>query len=152
MCNLIYACGLEAARCFMKIQLKNGLLLLKQRPAIERPEGANNHGRPSPRSFPPPTLPIQRRYDPSEEPHRKVFGTKVAVDDVSFSVEKGEVLGFLGPERRRQVHHHAHGHRLLPAHQRFSVSLGGIDMLENPEKAKQILGYLPENALRSILT
>ena len=27
----------------------------------------------------------------------KVFGTKVAVDDVSFSVEKGEVLGFLGP-------------------------------------------------------
>jgi ABC-2 type transport system ATP-binding protein len=27
-----------------------------------------------------------------------------------------------------------------------SVSLGGVDMLEEPEKAKQILGYLPENA------
>ena len=27
----------------------------------------------------------------------KVFGTKRAVDDVSFSVERGEVLGFLGP-------------------------------------------------------
>ena len=28
---------------------------------------------------------------------RKVFGQKVAVDDISFNVEKGEVLGFLGP-------------------------------------------------------
>ena len=27
----------------------------------------------------------------------KVFGTKRAVDDVSFSVDRGEVLGFLGP-------------------------------------------------------
>ena len=27
----------------------------------------------------------------------KVFGTKRAVDDVSFSVNRGEVLGFLGP-------------------------------------------------------
>ena len=27
----------------------------------------------------------------------KIFGTKRAVDDVSFTVERGEVLGFLGP-------------------------------------------------------
>ena len=27
----------------------------------------------------------------------KRFGTKTAVDDVSFKVEKGEILGFLGP-------------------------------------------------------
>ncbi|MEP6792862.1 MAG: ATP-binding cassette domain-containing protein, partial [Saprospiraceae bacterium] len=27
----------------------------------------------------------------------KLFGTQIAVDDVSFQVEKGEILGFLGP-------------------------------------------------------
>ena len=43
----------------------------------------------------------------------KTFGAKRAVDGISFTVERGEVLGFLGPERRRQVHHHAHDHRLL---------------------------------------
>ena len=45
----------------------------------------------------------------------KAFGPKLAVNDVSFTVERGEVLGFLGPERRGQVHHDAHGDGLHPA-------------------------------------
>jgi ABC-2 type transport system ATP-binding protein len=75
----------------------------------------------------------------------KVFGTKVAVDDISFSVEKGEVLGFLGPNGAGK----STTMRMVTGYFRptsGSVSLCGIDMLENPEAAKQRLGYLPENA------
>jgi ABC-2 type transport system ATP-binding protein len=76
---------------------------------------------------------------------RKEFGTKVAVEDVSFRVEKGEVLGFLGPNGAGK----STTMRMVTGYFRptsGSVSLGGIDMLEEPEKAKQLLGYLPENA------
>lgn len=76
---------------------------------------------------------------------RKEFGTKVAVEDVSFKVEKGEVLGFLGPNGAGK----STTMRMVTGYFRptsGSVSLGGIDMLEKPEKAKQLLGYLPENA------
>ena len=75
----------------------------------------------------------------------KVFGTKVAVDDVSFSVEKGEVLGFLGPNGAGK----STTMRMVTGYFRptsGSVQLCGIDMLEEPEQAKQRLGYLPENA------
>ncbi|MDZ4401059.1 ATP-binding cassette domain-containing protein [Prosthecobacter sp.] len=75
----------------------------------------------------------------------KVFGTKVAVDDVSFSVEKGEVLGFLGPNGAGK----STTMRMVTGYFRptgGSVKLCGIDMLEEPELAKQRLGYLPENA------
>ena len=48
----------------------------------------------------------------------KAFGPKLAVNDVSFTVERGEVLGFLGPNGAGQVHHHAHDHRLHPADRR----------------------------------
>ena len=37
----------------------------------------------------------------------KRYGDKLAVDDVSFVVQPGMVTGFLGPERCREVHHHA---------------------------------------------
>jgi ABC-2 type transport system ATP-binding protein len=76
---------------------------------------------------------------------RKEFGSKVAVDDVSFKVEKGEVLGFLGPNGAGK----STTMRMVTGYFQptsGSVSLGGIDMLDEPEKAKQILGYLPENA------
>ena len=37
----------------------------------------------------------------------KIFGEKlIAVNNVSFSVEKGAIFGFLGPERCGQDHHH----------------------------------------------
>ena len=76
---------------------------------------------------------------------RKEFGSKVAVDDVSFKVEKGEVLGFLGPNGAGK----STTMRMVTGYFRpttGSVSLGGIDMIDDPEKAKQLLGYLPENA------
>lgn len=76
---------------------------------------------------------------------RKEFGTKVAVDGVSFSVAKGEVLGFLGPNGAGK----STSMRMVTGYFRptaGSIKIGGIDMLENPEEAKKSIGYLPENA------
>jgi ABC-2 type transport system ATP-binding protein len=76
---------------------------------------------------------------------RKEFGTKVAVDGVTFSVQKGEVLGFLGPNGagKSTSMRMVTGYYLPTA---GSIHVGGIDMLEEPEKAKRSIGYLPENA------
>ena len=46
----------------------------------------------------------------------KRYGRVTAVDDVSFRVERGEILGFLGPERRRQDDDDADPHRLHAGH------------------------------------
>lgn len=76
---------------------------------------------------------------------RKEFGAKVAVDGVTFSVEKGEVLGFLGPNGAGK----STTMRMVTGYFRptsGTVSIGGVDMLESPEQAKHCIGYLPENA------
>ncbi len=76
---------------------------------------------------------------------RKEFGAKVAVDNVSFTVEKGEVLGFLGPNGAGK----STSMRMVTGYFRptsGSIKIGGIDMLESPEQAKKSIGYLPENA------
>jgi ABC-2 type transport system ATP-binding protein len=76
---------------------------------------------------------------------RKEFGSKVAVDGVTFSVEKGQVLGFLGPNGAGK----STTMRMVTGYFKPTagkISVGGIDMLENPEQAKRAIGYLPENA------
>jgi ABC-2 type transport system ATP-binding protein len=76
---------------------------------------------------------------------RKEFGAKVAVDNVTFSVEKGQVLGFLGPNGAGK----STTMRMVTGYFQPTagkISVGGIDMLEDPEKAKKSIGYLPENA------
>lgn len=42
----------------------------------------------------------------------KRYGNKYAVDDISFTVERGEILGFLGPNGAGEIHHHEHHYRL----------------------------------------
>ena len=76
---------------------------------------------------------------------RKEFGTKVAVDGVTFNVEKGEVLGFLGPNGagKSTSMRMVTGYYLPTA---GTIHVGGVDMLDSPEKAKRSIGYLPENA------
>ena len=58
----------------------------------------------------------------------KRYGRATAVDGISFQVEKGEILGFLGPERGRQDHHHAHPHLLPAAHARARRGWPGYDV------------------------
>lgn len=75
----------------------------------------------------------------------KLFGQKRAVDGVSFSVERGEVLGFLGPNGAGKSTTMRMITGFLPPTS-GRVTVGGFDMQENPIAAKQLLGYLPENA------
>jgi ABC-2 type transport system ATP-binding protein len=75
----------------------------------------------------------------------KAFGPKLAVNDVSFTVERGEVLGFLGPNGAGKSTTMRMLTGFIPP-TAGRISIGGFDMLENPIPAKRLMGYLPENA------
>jgi len=75
----------------------------------------------------------------------KHFGSKVAVDGVSFTVKKGEVLGFLGPNGAGKSTTMRMVTGYLPA-TKGSVRIGGADIEENEIEAKSKIGYLPEAA------
>jgi len=75
----------------------------------------------------------------------KHFGAKRAVDDISFTVEKGEVLGFLGPNGAGKSTTMRMITGFIPPTD-GSVTVGGFNMVENPIPAKKLIGYLPENA------
>src|ERR1700676_1754799 len=75
----------------------------------------------------------------------KSFGPKLAVDNISFSVERGEVLGFLGPNGAGKSTTMRMITGFIPP-SAGSVSVGGFDIVEDPIPAKRLMGYLPENA------
>jgi len=75
----------------------------------------------------------------------KAFGPKLAVNDVSFTVERGEVLGFLGPNGAGKSTTMRMITGFIPPTS-GRITIGGYDMLENPLPAKRLIGYLPENA------
>ncbi len=73
----------------------------------------------------------------------KHYGDIVAVDDVSFRVEKGEILGFLGPNGAGKTT----TMNILTGYISASsgvVTIDGRDILEEPLEAKRRIGYLPE--------
>jgi ABC-2 type transport system ATP-binding protein len=77
----------------------------------------------------------------------KRYGATLAVDDVSFRVERGEVVGFLGPNGAgKSTVLRMLSTWLLP--DAGSVSVAGHDTRREPLGARRALGYLPEhNAL-----
>ena len=75
----------------------------------------------------------------------KTFGAKRAVDGISFAVERGEVLGFLGPNGAGKSTTMRMITGFLPPTS-GTVTVGGFDIGEQPIPAKQLIGYLPENA------
>ncbi len=75
----------------------------------------------------------------------KHFGPKVAVNGVSFTVERGEVLGFLGPNGAGKSTTMRMVTGFIPP-SAGRITVGGYDMVENPLPAKRLIGYLPENA------
>src|SRR5437660_10587940 len=75
----------------------------------------------------------------------KAFGPKRAVDGISFSVEKGEVLGSLGPNGAGKSTTMRMITGFMPPTS-GAISVGGYDVLESPIEAKRLIGYLPENA------
>src|SRR5882672_4773266 len=75
----------------------------------------------------------------------KTFGAKRAVDGISFGVERGEVLGFLGPNGAGKSTTMRMITGFIPP-SAGTVSVGGFDILDQPIRAKRLIGYLPENA------
>lgn len=75
----------------------------------------------------------------------KAFGSKLAVDGISFKVERGEVLGFLGPNGAGKSTTMRMVTGFIPPSD-GKISVGGYDMLTNPIPARRMIGYLPENA------
>jgi len=76
---------------------------------------------------------------------RRSFGAVVAVDGVSFDVEKGQVLGFLGPNGAGK----STVMKMLAcflAPDSGTAAICGYDILKNPIQVRKSLGYLAENA------
>lgn len=73
----------------------------------------------------------------------KRYGTHLAVDNVNFSIKKGEVIGFLGPNGagKSTIMNILTGYLSLT---QGSVSIDGFNIMEYPEEAKKRIGYLPE--------
>ena len=73
----------------------------------------------------------------------RYYGDHCAVDNVTFALRKGEILGFLGPNGagKTSTMQMICGN-LAPTSGQIRVN--GIDILDNPKDAKRELGYLPE--------
>lgn len=73
----------------------------------------------------------------------RLYGGRAAVSEVSFTLAKGQVLGFLGPNGAgKSTTMKMLTGNLAPS--LGSVKICGIDMIENPKEAKALIGYLPE--------
>ena len=75
----------------------------------------------------------------------KQFGSKLAVDDLTFTVKKGEVLGFLGPNGAGKSTTMRMITGFLPPTS-GDAKVCGISVIDNPKQAKTKVGYLPESA------
>jgi len=74
----------------------------------------------------------------------KKYGSQRAVDDLSFEVKTGEILGFLGPNGAGKTT----TMKIITCFMAPSagdVLVEGLSILENPNEIKRKIGYLPEN-------
>ncbi len=75
----------------------------------------------------------------------KQFGAKLAVNQLSFTVKKGEVLGFLGPNGAGKSTTMRMITGFIPPTSGIA-KVCGISITEQPNEAKSKIGYLPESA------
>src|SRR5437870_1586557 len=73
----------------------------------------------------------------------KRYGPKTAIDDVTFAVEKGEVLAFLGPNGAGKTTTMRILAGSLPATS-GTARVAGYDCFDQPMEVKRVIGYLPE--------
>lgn len=74
----------------------------------------------------------------------KVYGTQKAVDDISFEMNTGEVLGFLGPNGAGK----STTMKMLTCYLHptaGTATLDGYDIHEHPQEVRRRIGYLPED-------
>jgi len=74
----------------------------------------------------------------------KLYGTQRALDDVSFTVEPGQVVGFLGPNGAGKSTMMKIITCFLPQNS-GTVSVDGFDVTADPIKVRERVGYLPEH-------
>lgn len=73
----------------------------------------------------------------------KKYGQNIAVNNISFTVEEGEIVGFLGPNGAGK----STTMNMITGYISSTdgtVKINGYDILEQPEEAKRRIGYLPE--------
>lgn len=74
----------------------------------------------------------------------KMYGSQKAVDDISFQVKTGEILGFLGPNGAgKSTTMKIISCFISPS--KGSVQLDGFDIKKHSEEVRRRIGYLPEN-------
>lgn len=73
----------------------------------------------------------------------KVYGDRVAVDGISFTVNRGEVLGFLGQNGAGKTTTMKILTCFMPA-TAGTASIAGFDVFDSPLEVKKRIGYLPE--------
>jgi len=74
----------------------------------------------------------------------KIFGTQRAVDDISFSVGQGQILGFLGPNGAGKSTTMKIATCYLPPTS-GTVLVNGHDVVQDPMAVRRSVGYLPEH-------
>src|SRR5512140_1873649 len=74
----------------------------------------------------------------------KRYGRHTAVDNLTFEVGKGEVLGFLGPNGAGKTTTMRMLTGYLPP-SKGRIEIDGFDLYDKPIDAKRRVGYLPEN-------
>ena len=75
----------------------------------------------------------------------RFFGDFCAVNDISFSIPTGEIVGLLGPNGAGKTT----TMRMITGYlepSKGSVKIDGIDVVENPVETKKKIGYMPESA------
>ena len=73
----------------------------------------------------------------------KDYGTTVAVDKLSLTVNGGEIYGFIGPNGAgKTTTIHMMGGILAPTS--GSIVIGGVDMARNPVEGKRMIGFVPD--------
>ncbi len=74
----------------------------------------------------------------------KRYGSLVAVENLSFQLDRGDVLGFLGPNGAGKTT----TMRIITGYMpptKGTVHIEGVDIFDDPIRAKKLIGYLPEN-------
>ena len=73
----------------------------------------------------------------------KVYGTNLALDNISFTANEREIVGFLGPNGagKSTCMNIMTGYLSSNA---GTVKIGGVDISEKPDEAKKMIGFLPE--------
>lgn len=74
----------------------------------------------------------------------KVYGTQRAVDNISFEVSKGEIIGFLGPNGAGKSTTMKILTGYIPATE-GTAEVNGFDVQTSPMQVKSNIGYLPEH-------